>query len=206
MVARILLLCAGLAAAPIALSGELPLAQVALHGGYRAGGSLEDAVSGEDRDLDDAESLALAVELRFRKGDDRYYQIWYSRQNSSVNDGTASRSVEVEYLHLGGTVPIGERQRVQPYFAAGLGATRFSASGAGTRDQTRFSGSIGFGVAVPLAEHAALRLEARGYLTAMDSNSAIFCRFDDGSALCRVKASGSTLFQAEALAGIALRF
>jgi hypothetical protein len=59
---------------------------------------------------------------------------------------------------------------------------------------------------VPLGAHAALRLEARGYLTAMDTDSAIFCRSDDGSAFCRITASGSTLFQAEALAGIALRF
>lgn len=206
MVTRIFPLCVGLAVAPAALSGELPLAQVVVHAGYRGGGALEDAVSGESRDLDDAESLALALELRFREGDDRYYQLWYSRQEASVNDGTLSRGVDVEYLHLGGTVPIGGPRRVQPYLAAGLGATRFSASGAGTRDRTRFSGSIGFGIAAPLAEHAALRLEARGYLTAMDSDSAIFCRFDDGSAFCRITASGSTLFQAEALAGIALRF
>lgn len=206
MLTRILLLCAGIAAAPAALSEEPPLAQVVVHAGYRAGGSVEDAVSGEERDLDDAGTLAFALELRFRQGDDRYYQLWYSRQESSVNDGTTTQGVNVEYLHLGGTVPIGEAQRVQPYFAAGLGATRFSTSGAGTRDRTRFSGSVGFGVAVPLGERAALRLEARGYLTAMDTDSAIFCRFDDGSAFCRLTASGTTLFQAEALAGLALRF
>jgi hypothetical protein len=40
----------------------------------------------------------------------------------------------------------------------------------------------------------------------MDTDSAIFCRSDDGSAFCRITASGSTLFQAEALAGIAIRF
>lgn len=206
MVTRILLLAAGLATAPAALADELPLVQVALHGGYRGGGGLEDAVSGDDRDLEDATSVALALELRFRDGDDRYYQLWYSRQGSSVDDGVTRRDVDVEYLHLGGTVPIGSRERVQPYFAAGLGATRFSASGAGASDRTRLSGSLGIGIAIPLAPHAALRLEARGYLTAMDADTAVFCRSDDGSAFCRITASGSTLFQAEALAGFAIRF
>lgn len=206
MVTRTLLLAAGLLCAPAALAGELPLLQVALHGGYRGGGGLEDAVTGDERDLADAASFALALELRFREGDDRYYQLWYSRQGSSVDDGAATRDVDVEYLHLGGTVPIGGQARVRPFFAAGLGATRFSASGAGASDRTRLSGSLGIGLAVPLGEHAALRLEARGYLTAMDADSAIFCRSDDGSAFCRITASGSTLFQAEALAGIAVRF
>lgn len=206
MVTRILLLAAGLAAAPATLADELPLVQVALHGGYRGGGSLEDAVSGDDRDLEDASSVAIALELRFRDGDDRHYQLWYSRQGSSVDDGVARRDVDVEYLHLGGTVPIGSRKRAQPYFAAGLGATRFGASGAAAADRTRLSGSLGIGVAIPLAPHAALRLEARGYLTAMDADTAIFCRSDDGSAFCRITASGSTLFQAEALAGFAIRF
>lgn len=206
MIIRPLILIAGLAPAPGALAEELALVQLALHGGYRAGGSLEDATTGEGRDLQDAESLALAFELRFRKGDPRYYQLWYARQDSSVNDGTVERDVEVEYLHLGGTIPIGEASRVQPYFAAGLGATRFSASGAGAGSSTRFSGSLAVGVAVPLGANAALRLEARGYLTAMDTDSAVFCRSDNGTAFCRITASGSALFQAEALAGIAVRF
>jgi hypothetical protein len=206
MVTRILLLAASLLLAPAVLAAEPALAQLALHGGYRAGGGLEDPATDADRDLEDAGSLAIAFELRFRKGDQRYYQLWYSRQDSSVDDGTAIRDVDVEYLHLGGTIPVGEPERVLPYFAAGLGATRFSAPGAGASDETRFSGSVAIGVAVPIGAHAALRFEARGYLTAMDTDSAVFCRSDDGSAFCRITASGSTLFQAEALAGIAFRF
>ncbi len=206
MVTRSILLAAGLAIAPAALADEPPLVQVAVHGGYRGGGGLEDSTTGEERDLEDGDSLALALELRFREGDDRYYQLWFSRQGSSVDDGTERRGVDVEYLHLGGTVPIGTQERLQPYFAAGLGATRFSTAGAGARDRTRFSGSLAIGVAMPAGRRAALRLEARGYLTAVDSDTAVFCRSDDGSAFCRIVASGSTIFQAEALAGIVFRF
>jgi hypothetical protein len=193
-------------ATPVARAEELPFLQLAAHAGYRVGGNLEDSVSGDDRDLDDGSSLALALEFRYGKGDDRYLQLWYSRQGSSVNDGLADFDVDVEYLHFGGTVPIGEFEKAQGYFALGLGATRFSPSGAGARDQTRFSGSLGLGIAMPVSEHVSLRLEARGYLTLMDSDTAIFCRSDNGSGFCRIVAHGSTIFQAEALAGFAVGF
>lgn len=195
-----------LACAPAARAAELPLFQVALHGGYRAGGSLEDSMTDEDRDLDDAASIAVALEIRYGKGDDRYLQFWYSRQESDVDDGVVVRDVDVEYLHLGGTVPFGELGKAQPYFAAGLGATRFSASGPNADDATRFSGSMGLGLSLPIGEHAAFRVEARGYLTLVDSDSAFLCRFDDGSSFCRIVAKGSTIFQGELLAGFALRF
>ena len=180
--------------------------QAALHAGYRMGGGLEEETTGEDRDLDEGGSFALALELRYKPGDDRFYQLWYSRQETEVKDAVAAYDVDVEYLHLGGTIPIGDHERAQPYFAAGLGGTRFSSSEPGAKDETRFSGSLAFGVAVPLAEHAAFRFEARGYATAVDTDSAIFCRSDNGSGFCRIVASGSVIVQAEMLAGVAIRF
>jgi Outer membrane protein beta-barrel domain len=199
-------LLAAFAVVPFAAADELPQFQVGLHGGYRAGGSLEDEASGDDRDLDEGGSFALALEMRYAQGDDRYFQLWYSRQSSEVDDEALSHDVDVEYLHLGGTVPFGEIERAQPYLAAGLGATRLSSDAQGADDRTYFSGSIGVGVAVPLAKHAALRFEARGYLTAVDPDTAIFCRSDELGGVCRIVASSSALFQAEAVAGIAVRF
>lgn len=180
--------------------------QAALHAGYRTGGSLEDQTTGDERDVDEGASFALALELRYRPGDDRFYQLWYARQASEVSDALASYDVDLEYLHLGGTIPIGDRERAQPYFAAGLGGTRFSSSEPGAKDKTRFSGSLAFGVAVPLGERAAFRFEARGYVTAVDTDSAIFCRSDNGTGFCRIVASGSAVVQAEVLAGVAIRF
>jgi opacity protein-like surface antigen len=195
------------AGAQIAAAAESPQFQIAAHAGYRAGGSLEDADTGADRDFDEGESFALVLELRYRPGDDRFFQLWYSRQGSAVDDEfEVLHDVDIEYLHLGGTVPLGNHERFLPYFAAGLGATRFSASGPDSRDQTKLSGSMALGFALPLEENFALRFEARGYLTAVDSDTAFFCRTDGGDGLCRIVSSGSTVFQAEALAGIAFRF
>jgi len=206
MDARFAILAAALIAAPVALADDLPLLQVAAHAGYRAGGGLEDATTGDDRDLDDGASFALALELRYGKGDDRYLQLWYSRQGSSVNDSIADHDVDIEYLHFGGTVPIGNGDKAQGYLALAIGATRFSPSGAGASDLTRFSGSLGLGAAMPVSDHAAIRIEARGYMTLVDTNTAIFCRSDDGSGFCRIIASGSAILQAELLMGLAVRF
>jgi opacity protein-like surface antigen len=194
-----------LAATP-AQAAELPLVQAGLHGGYRVGGSLEDQATEEDRDLDDGSSFAVALELRYGKGDDRFYQLWYSRQSTDVDDGLESHDVDVEYLHVGGTLPFGGWEHAQPYFAAGIGATRFSASGADTDDRTNFSGSAALGLEIPIGSRAAVRLEARGYLTLVDADSAFFCRSDGGSGVCAIVASGSSFFQAEGLAGILVRF
>ena len=195
-----------LTVAPSVRADDLPQFQVGLNGGYRVGGSLEDEQTGANRDLDEAGSFAVSLELRYRKGDDRFYQLWYSRQSSSVNDGTESHGVDVEYLHLGGTLPFGGWDHAQPYFAAGLGATRFSSSAPGADDVTRFSGSMAFGLEVPLARNAAIRLEARGYATFVDTSTSFFCSSDNGEGVCRIVASGSTILQAEALAGILVRF
>lgn len=204
---RLLVFGALLAAGAPFAAAEPSQFQIAAHAGYRAGGSLEDADTGDDRDFDEGGSFAIALELRYRPGDDRFFQLWYSRQGSQVDDEFGVRhDVDVDYLHLGGTVPLGSRERVLPYFAAGLGATRFSASGPDSRDQTKLSGSMALGLAVPLSENVSLRFEARGYLTAADSDTAFFCRSDGGDGLCRIVSSGSTVFQAEALAGIAFRF
>ena len=195
-----------LLAATAVAADELPLFQAGINGGYRVGGSLEDQATGEDRDLDDSSTIAVALELRYGKGDDRFYQLWYSRQASEVDDGLQKHDADVEYLHIGGTLPFGGWEHARPYFAAGLGATRFSASGADTDDRTNFSGSAALGLEIPLAKHAAIRLEARGYLTLVDADTAFFCRSDGGAGVCAIVASGSSFFQAEGLAGILVRF
>jgi hypothetical protein len=203
---RNLLFIAALLATPAAVADEAPLLQVAAHAGYRLGGSLEDTDTGDSADLDDSASFALALEMRYGKGDDRYLQLWYSRQGSRVNDGLLDHDVDVEYLHFGGTVPFGDNDKARAYLALGVGATRFSPSGNGARDVTKFSGSLALGVEMPVSGRVAFRLEARGYLTAVDSDTSIFCRSDNGTGFCRIVASGSTIFQGEVLAGVAVSF
>jgi len=194
-------------ATSIAHAETLPAFQVGLNGGYRMGGRFEDQDTAANRDLDESGSFAISLELRYGKGDDRFYQLWYSRQSTDIDDGAGGKvGVDVEYLHIGGTLPFGGWERAQPYFAMGAGVTRFSASGPDADERTKFSGSMAFGLEVPLGRNAALRFEGRGYVTFTDTDTSFFCASDNGAGVCRIVASGSTIFQGEALAGILIRF
>jgi len=197
---------AALLAVPAAAQAEdLSTFRIVPQVGYRVGGSLEDADTGAGRDLQDAASFGLALELRY--GDEnRWLQLWYSRQPTEVDASDARFDVDVDYIHVGGTAPINDTGKVQSYVSAGIGATRFSPSGEGLVSDTRFSGSLGLGVMVPFSERVALRVEARGYLTLVDTDTSFFCRTDDGDGRCAIVASGSSLFQAEVFAGIAVGF
>lgn len=187
-----------------AYAAEQTRFQVAPFGSLRMGGSLEDAADGESRDIEESAGLGIALELRY--GDeDRWWQLLYSRQGSEIRSPDGTLDLDVEYLHVGGTVPIDDEGRVQSYLSAGIGATRLS-PGSGFDDSVKFSGSLGLGLSVPVSDRVALRFEARGYLTVMDADSSIFCSSIGGEGACRIVASGSTLFQAELSAGIAFGF
>ena len=88
-------------------------------------------------------------------------------QLTDVSNGVEDFDADVEYLHIGGTLPFGGWEHAQPYFAAGLGATRFSASIPDADDSTRFSGSMAFGLEIPLAEHAAMTFAVSGAVALM---------------------------------------
>ena len=56
---------------------------------------------------------------------------------------------------------------------------------------------------MPVSPHFALRLEGRGLLTPVNTDSELFCRSDGSGALCRVRVRGSSFFQFDFLAGAA---
>ncbi len=59
---------------------------------------------------------------------------------------------------------------------------------------------------VPVSPHFSLRLEGRGFLTPVNTDSAFFCRSDQSGALCQVRVRGSSFFQFDLLAGAAYAF
>ena len=65
---------------------------------------------------------------------------------------------------------------------------------------------LGVGFKMPMSERTALRLEARGYLTVVDSDTSVFCKVEFGEGGCAFVTRGSTLFQAELSAAIAFGF
>ncbi|MGH8285200.1 MAG: outer membrane protein [Steroidobacteraceae bacterium] len=173
---------------------------------YRTGGDFEVSSTGEEVDLEDSRTFALALNLRIDEGSQ--YELFYSKQNTELERGSSlgSVDVEVEYLHVGGTLTVDDTQRFKPYIVGTLGATRFSPDPPQARDETRFSVSVGGGLRVPFSERFSLRLEARGYLTFVDTDSSFFCETGSFGGVCEVRASGNTFIQYEALAGAAFAF
>jgi Outer membrane protein beta-barrel domain len=169
--------------------------------GYRVGGNFQLVDTGQSVRVDDHGSAALALNLR--TADWTQYELFYARQSSTLSGtGFVPTGVKVEYLHIGGLVPLDETEHLKPYFGGGLGVTRLSPDSAQGSDETRFSMSLALGLRVPLNPHFSLRFEGRGFLTPVNTDSAFFCRSDQSGALCALHAQGSLFFQFDFLAGV----
>jgi opacity protein-like surface antigen len=174
--------------------------------GYRTGGKLEVAGTGESLRLDDQQSFALALNLRIDEGSQ--YELFYGRESTELdpNPTVGPVDIEVDYLHVGGTLVVNDKQRWTPYIVGGLGATRFRPEPSEARDSTKFSLSIGGGLRIPVSERFSIRLEARGFLTFVNTDSSFFCASGALGGACAVRADGNTFIQYEALAGAAFAF
>ena len=173
--------------------------------GYSVGGTFKLTDTDTDADVRDHLSYGLALDLSTDQSSQ--YELFYSRQSTMLRGSPlAPADITIQYLHIGGSVPLADWPRLQPYLVATVGATRFSADAPSGVDSTHFSASLGTGLRVPLNSHLSLRLEARGFATFLNTNTNIFCRSNQAGGLCLVHGSGSAFFQGEALAGLNYTF
>lgn len=175
--------------------------------GYRLGGHFQLNDNGQTVNVADHSSLALAFDVRVADSDSTQYELFYDRQSTVLSgDAFVPTSIRAEYLHIGGTVALDETPRLKAYLAGGLGITRLTPESVLGNDDTRFSISLALGLRVPVSPHFSLRFEGRGFLTPINTDSAVFCRSDESGALCEVRARGSLFFQFAFLAGAAYTF
>jgi opacity protein-like surface antigen len=171
--------------------------------GYRSGGSFDEAGTGANLKLDTAKSYGLVAD--FRVSPETEVELLWSHQSSQLKADVPVSvplfDVDIDYIHLGGTY-LFSSGRMQPFFAATLGATLFNPHRDGFDNETKFSFGVGGGVKMPLGRHFGLRAEARAYGTVLDGNSSILC--SGGS--CLINAAGTVLWQYEANAGVYLSF
>ncbi len=179
-----------------------------LYGGHRGGGGFTDSTTAESIDVKSAGAVSVSVDLPLDVNRQLQFFIGYQASRfaagglagmpASELDG---RSFSVTYLHVGGTYffdgPVGRG----PYAVGGIGATLFSPSAGGYSNAWRPSLGIGFGYQWPLASRIALRMEARGFVTLVNSEGSLFC-----SGGCVVSIRGDTFTQGEALIGLSLAF
>jgi hypothetical protein len=101
----------------------------------------------------------------------------------------------------GGTAFAGQPIGRGFYAVGGIGATFFSPSGPGYDSETKPSANLGFGYYWPLTENVALRAEARGFFTLVDSSGGFLC-----SGGCVAVIKGDLFTQYGAMLGLTARF
>lgn len=179
--------------------------------GYRGGGNfdVEGSPDATEVDLDDHGSFGLAINLFPGADKTESYELYYSRQETNVarSSPLAPFDLNVEYLHLGGTLNFDNDQMpFRPYIAGGLGLTRFSPQTGGGGDDSRFSLSLGGGLMVPVTKRFSVRLEGRGFLTFVNSDSAFLCASGPQGGTCAIRVRGDSFIQYELLAGATFAF
>lgn len=182
--------------------------EATLYGGYRAGGGFTDAFTGQSIDIAGAGSIAASVD--FPVDAQRQIQFFVSHQRSRFEVGRPSaasvasldgRSASVTYFHVGGTTYLTGAIGSGPYVAGGVGLTRLAPGERGFSTEWRPSMSLALGYQWPFGDRVALRAEARGYLTLVNSGGSLFC-----SGGCVVAIEGDSFTQGEALVGLSVRF
>jgi len=184
----------------------IPGLEMTVFGGYRFGGELD--LADPDETVEVAEHSTFAVALSLARDDHSQYELFYSRQPTRLKHSASigPMPLKIEYLQIGGTLLSGWPGPVNPYLAGTAGITRMTPDSPGTDANTDFSISLGAGLRLPIVRHLALRLEARGYMTFVDTNTAFHCASGPNGSACRVLASGSSMLQFELLAGAAFSF
>jgi len=175
-----------------------------VYAGFRDGGSFTDVDTDEKLSLDSSAAGSLALD--FGLDTSRQWQIFLSHQRTELSlKGTSSASgdalgMSVTYLHFGGTSFFTGTVGKGPYVVGGIGATVFDPD-SGFDTELRASLNLGLGYQLPLSETFALRFEARGYATLVNSSGGLFC-----SGGCVVSIEGDVITQGELMLGLSTRF
>lgn len=191
-------------AATMMLAAAAPAtAQVAvsIYGGYTGSGGLENATTQTDADVKSSGAFMLVLGTDLDAS--RELQLQFSQQSTTLSPGGGADPFDltIRYLHIGGTAFIDQPIGRGPYAVGGLGATYFSPSASGYGSETRPSLNLGFGYYWPLTEKVALRAEARGFFTLVNSSGGFLC-----SGGCVAVIKGDLFTQYGAMLGLTARF
>jgi hypothetical protein len=170
--------------------------------GYRFGGEIEDATTGQSYDFEDSPAYGLILDFAPIDYPGRIELLW-TRQDSSVdfqgNYGLGKLDLTIDTLQLGGIAEFGSAG-FREYVSAHVGATRADAEG--SDDEVKFSFSIGAGVKAYLSKNFYLRADLRGFCNVVNSEGGFI--YVNGVAIAVF--SGDTIWQGQVSAGVGLTF
>lgn len=177
--------------------------------GYRGGGEFIDNTDDTKHTLDASEIYGLILSWPYERG--KNIEVYYSHQSTQLTSITINPPaptgdntnipLSIDYLHVGGTAPISDEEKLKTFMTGGLGFTYMSPDYTGAQSDLRASFSIGIGLKWPMTERISLRLETRGLATLYNNNSAIFC-----SGGCSISVNGNLFLQGEVFAGLGFKF
>ena len=196
------LLASALAATTLcAASPAAAQASVTLYGGYAGTSGIDNATNSTSADVKDGATLGVAIGMPFDAS--RELQLLYNQQSTTLTPGggAAPFDLTIRHLHVGGTVFVDRAVGQGFYAVGGVGVTQFSPATTGYGNEYKPSMNVGFGYHLPLGDRVALRAEARGYITFVNSSGGFLC-----SGGCVVVLKSDTVTQVEAKIGLMARF
>lgn len=161
--------------------------------GYMGGGDFEDPADQTTRDVEADTDWGLFLNLNAGSRE-RQYELLYAKQGTTV-EGAVPIDMDIQYLQIGGIVNFTDVERAIPYFGITVGATQFSPDDEGLDNKTKLSFTVGGGVKVPITDHIGVRLDARAFVTLLDSDADIFCVSGTAGGTCRISARSDTFVQ-----------
>ena len=195
------LLSAATAAALFVAAPAAAQYSVSIYGGYLDSFFIDTATTETDADVkgSGAFMLVLGTDL----DGSRELQLQFMQQSTTLTPGGSASPFDltVRYLHVGGTAFIDRPIGHGPYAVGGIGATFFSPGASGYGSETKASLNLGFGYYWPITEKVALRAEARGFFTLVDSSGGFLC-----SGGCVAVIKGDLFTQYGAMLGLTARF
>lgn len=194
-----------LAAAMPAAGHAQQSTMVSVYAGYRFGGELTDAATGDAWEMTEGAAYAVAAAIDIDR--QSQYELYLGRRkgelalrSSGFSPAVSRIGLDVTYFQFGGTYFYQEVGRGL-YLLGGVGLTNLNPREPGLDAETHFSLNVGAGYMVPLGSRVALKLEGRAFATLVGGSSALFC-----SGGCVVQIQGDTFAQGEVSAGLAVRF
>src|SRR5215213_6626237 len=176
-------------------------------GGYTWGGTLYGDTTGFRDDFDVASSgnfgAILGIPLGFN---DVKLELMANRQNTHLQLGGGLfdpndrvSDFGVSYYQAGLQIPIARSYGAVPFIVLTAGVANLDINQPGLSQETRFAGSAGVGVKVPVNRNVGFRVEARGFFTSLDD--------DRGDNCFRCNSDfGRDLYQGETNVGLVISF
>jgi hypothetical protein len=174
--------------------------------GYRYGGTLYADQTGLAENVKAESSANFGGNFAIPLGSGGFkLELMVNRQDTHLTAGSGLFSPSdrvadfaVTYYHAGLIIPFAQSRAATPYVVLSAGVANLDPDIAGTTSENRFSTSGGIGVKVPFNRNAGLRIEARGYYTALPN--------DNGCRRCYYDYTYRDFYQGETNVGVYFRF